>query len=176
MRFSGIVLGFFLFVFLFSAVSAQNYPVRKNSRPSVSANLNARKSLAGSESGIYELINRQRRQNGLDELAWDDRLARLAREYSRKMAKETFFSHYDSDGRTVNERAGDSGIGDWRQIGENLFFCEGYDEFDRLAVSGWMKSPSHRRNILERKYNATGIGVARARNGEIYITQIFVQR
>jgi uncharacterized protein YkwD len=177
-RFSGIVPVFVLFVFLAGGVSvpAQFYRDRRAARPSVSSNLGSRGSLAASETEIFGLVNRERSRQGLGQLAWDDGLARLARAYSRKMAKEGFFDHYDRDGRTVTERAEEMNISDWRKIGENLFFCEGYDRFDRLAVRGWMSSPTHRENILDRKYNASGIGIAETRNGEIYITQIFVQR
>jgi uncharacterized protein YkwD len=175
---SKTLLGVALFVLLISTVpiSAQNYRLRKSSRPAVSSKLNYRGSLASNENEIHALVNRERSRGGLGGLEWDDRLAQLARAYSRQMARESFFSHFDGDGNSVMERAENSAITDWRKIGENLFFCEGYDEFDRLAVRGWMESPTHRQNILDRKFNATGIGIAQSRDGEIYITQVFVER
>ena len=39
------------------------------------------------------------------------------------------------------------------------------------AVKGWMESLGHRKNILTASYDRTGIGVAIAENGKIYITQ-----
>jgi uncharacterized protein YkwD len=56
-----------------------------------------------------------------------------------------------------------------------LFFCEGYDRFDAPAVRVWMDSPEHRRNILDRQFNGTGIGVAQTRGRRIYITQVFIR-
>ncbi|MBC7898485.1 MAG: CAP domain-containing protein, partial [Saprospiraceae bacterium] len=117
---------------------------------------------------------RERGKKRLRELSWDDRLARVARNYSKKMAREGFFGHYDPRGKTVIDRADDSGVGGWAKIGENLFMCRGIESFSDLAVRGWMRSPDHRKNILDRKWTSTGIGVAKARDGSIYITQVFL--
>jgi uncharacterized protein YkwD len=124
---------------------------------------------------ILELVNAERRKNRLTELEWDDDLARMARSYSKQMARENFFEHIDGDGRDVADRAKSAKIKGWSKIGENLFFCEGTTRFDSFAVRGWMKSPTHRQNILDRNWTTTGIGIAEI-NGEIYITQVFIER
>jgi uncharacterized protein YkwD len=36
-----------------------------------------------------------------------------------------------------------------------------------------MRSASHRENILDPEWRGTGIGIAYARDGEIYITEVF---
>ena len=41
------------------------------------------------------------------------------------------------------------------------------------VVRMWLKSPGHKKNI-EGKYNYTGIGIARGRNGQLYYTQLFI--
>ncbi len=127
------------------------------------------------EYQIFELVNAERHRNRLNELDWDDYLAQMARAYSKKMAKENFFAHSDFDGKTVVDRAKDSRIKNWRKIGENLFYYEDNYNFDALAVKGWMESPTHRQNILDRNWTATGIGVAESRDGRIYITQVFLE-
>ena len=99
----------------------------------------------------------------------------MARRYSEDMARGNFFSHYDKRGRTVVERAEHFGIRGWSEIGENLFFCEGYDNFSNLAVKGWLNSSSHRQNMLNPVWTTTGIGVAADRSGRIYITQVFLK-
>ena len=43
------------------------------------------------------------------------------------------------------------------------------------AHEGLMNSPPHRENILDRRFNAIGIGVLRA-NGVLWVTQDFVER
>ena len=133
-------------------------------------------SVAGNdEQRIFSLINREREKNGLGELRWQNDLARLARAYSEKMARENFFSHFERDGASVADRARESRIKNWHKIGENLFYCLGVREYDRFAVQNWMKSETHRRNILDRRLTATGIGLARSREGKIYVTQVFIE-
>ena len=128
------------------------------------------------ELDIFDLVNAERRKKRLDQLVWDDDLAKLARNYSRKMARENFFDHYDSNGSNVIDRASSARIKGWRKIGENLFYCEGIENFSSFAVRGWLKSPSHRKNMLDRDWTDTGIGAARARDGRIYVTQVFIKR
>jgi uncharacterized protein YkwD len=128
------------------------------------------------EMRVFELINRERRRKGLGELSLDAQLSRLARVYSQKMARENFFSHYDDEGNTVETRARRMRIKNYSKIGENLFSCESNANPPALAVRGWMKSPTHRQNILDGAYTETGIGIAESADGEIYITQVFVER
>jgi len=125
------------------------------------------------EAKIFDLVNQVRSRSRLNYLAWDDDLARVARNFSRQMARENFFSHADPNGRTVTERAADER---WSKIGENLFMCSGMDDFTAFSVRGWMKSPSHRRNILDREWTETGLGVHRTRDDQVYVTQVFVRR
>ena len=125
------------------------------------------------ESQVFSLINRERYHSGLPQLAWDDSLANLARSYSQTMAREGFFDHIDSHGDSVVERARHARIRGWQKIGENLFECEPTNELPSLAIRGWMHSPSHRENILDPEWRATGIGIAFASNGDIYVTEVF---
>lgn len=130
----------------------------------------------GNETQILTLINRERTKIGLGQLAWDSRLADLARRYSEKMARDHLFEHIDSDGNDVVARARQSRIRGWSKIGENLFMCSPTEELARLSVRGWMRSPTHRENILDPEWRGTGIGIAYDRNGEIYITEVFTDR
>ena len=125
------------------------------------------------ESEIFRLVNRERSKSRLSYLEWDDDVARVARNFSRQTARENFFSHADRDGKTVIQRAAKVS---WSKIGENLFMCDGMDDFTGFSVRGWMRSPTHRRNILDREWTDTGIGVYQARDGTTYVTQVFVKR
>src|SRR5688572_25686505 len=127
------------------------------------------------ESEVFQLVNRERSRARLGILSWDDRLAKLARDYSRRMAREGFFDHYDRHGRTVMDRAESARIGDWSEIGENLFVCESHTDFTRTAIRGWLESHTHRTNMLNRDWTETGIGIATARDGSIFITQVFTR-
>lgn len=125
------------------------------------------------ESEIFDLVNRERSRARLSYLEWDDDLARVARSFSRQMARERFFSHSDREGRTVIDRAS---LVSWSKIGENLFMCSGMEDYSAFSVRGWMRSPTHRRNILDREWTDSGIGVYRTRDDQIYVTQVFVRR
>jgi len=125
------------------------------------------------EFEIFQLVNRERSRSRLAQLEWDDELARVARNFSRQMAREGFFSHADRQGRTVVERARGAR---WSKIGENLFMAAGMDDISVFSVRGWMRSSSHRKNILDREWTDTGVGVYRTRDDRVYVTQVFVRR
>ena len=125
---------------------------------------------------IFNLINAERAKYSLGLMVWDDDLAIIARDYSERMAKENFFSHFDSNGQSVLERAKTAKIKHWSKIGENLFSCENVKSFDAFAVKNWMNSPTHRENIINPDWTATGIGIAQSKDGEIFITQVFIKR
>ena len=126
------------------------------------------------EMEIFRLVNNERAKQRLQTLEWDARVADLARDYSRQMARQGFFGHYDAKGRTVVERATDQRVRGWSKIGENLFMCDEMDGFERYSVRGWLKSQTHRLNMLDREWSATGIGVFRTNDGRIYVTQVFI--
>lgn len=136
---------------------------------------NSRSNFGGEEFEIFELVNRRRQKSRLGQLEWDGELAEMARRYSQEMARGNFFSHYDKRGGTVTDRAERFGIRGWRGIGENLFFCEGLEDFSGVAVKGWLDSSAHRKNMLSPEWTATGIGVASDRAGRIYVTQVFIK-
>ena len=123
------------------------------------------------ENEVFNLVNRERSRAHLEGLMWDERLAKVARDYSRRMAREGFFDHYDPEGKTVLDRA--SRVRGWSRIGENLFVCDEQPYYTTVAIRGWLKSPTHRTNMLDRTWTATGIGIATARDGSIFITQVF---
>lgn len=125
---------------------------------------------------IFTLINAERIKSRLTELLWDDDVAKISLEYSKKMAKENFFGHFDSHGQDVLKRAKSAKLKDWSKIGENLFSIEQTESFDGFAVKNWMKSPTHRQNILDPEWTTTGIGIAESKDGEIFITQVFIKR
>ena len=126
------------------------------------------------ELRVFTLVNQERAKRGLSTVQWDDRLSALARSFSEQMADEGFFDHYDRQGSSVVDRARRARIKGWRKIGENLFFCERSNQFAGLAIRGWLKSPAHRANMFDPSWTATGIGIARAANGEVFVTEVFV--
>jgi len=107
-------------------------------------------------------------------------LTRIAQRRSCDMARgDSDFSHTDAEGNFI---AGDmvrARFGPYGSVGENIMEMSGTfmrvfgpEEFARAAVEGWMKSPGHRENILNPRYDASGIGVAMA-GGQAFATQVF---
>ncbi len=127
------------------------------------------------ERKILDLVNEEREKRRMPILKWDSRLANLARSYSSKMARENFFGHKDSNGSTLIQRAKEFNITDWSGIGENLYYCKGFDDPTEPAFAGWMKSAGHRSNMLNNSWKTTGIGIARSSDGKIYVTQVFMK-
>ncbi len=128
------------------------------------------------EKKVFDLINDQRTQNGLQELDWSDEIAEIARFHSENMANFSFFSHTDLDGLMVNERADLLGVKKWRAIGENIAFNRGYGNPAESAVQRWMQSPSHRENLLNSRWRESGIGIAVTEDGTYYFTEVFLLR
>ncbi len=128
------------------------------------------------ERQVFELINKKRAEAGLNLLTWNDDVARIARIHSENMANNKFFDHKGLDGSMVNNRADAVGLSKWRSIGENIAYNRGYANPPEFAVEGWMKSPAHRDNILNNRWQESGIGIAIMADGTYYFTQVFLLR
>jgi uncharacterized protein YkwD len=104
-------------------------------------------------------VNQHRAAIGCKPLIWDERLARLARNYSKSMATKRFFGHIDPDGNDPFDRMRHAGIR-YRAAGENL----AAGQTKGIQVYGdWMNSPGHRKVIENSVYTHYGIGFYRNR-------------
>ncbi|OWY65050.1 hypothetical protein B7486_43915 [cyanobacterium TDX16] len=129
--------------------------------------------VAKMEAEIRQRINKIRQENNLKPLENNERLAQVARDYSRKMAQENFFSHTSPSGSTPAQRVSAAGI-TYLMVGENLFRSTNAPNPISLSVKGWMDSPGHRENILRSAFNQTGIGIWQDGN-RFYATQLFMR-
>jgi uncharacterized protein YkwD len=122
------------------------------------------------ERSIHALVNRHRAQRGLRLLVLDPEISRVARRHSAAMAAHARdVGHEGFDDRVLILRRALS----TRRTAENVALNRGYRDPAAEALRGWIASLGHRRNI-EGPYEATGIGVARNPDGELYFTQLFV--
>lgn len=147
------------------------FPTGKPQKPPVLAQTPATTKI---EAAVRQGINKERVKYKLKPLQNNDKLAQVARRYSRQMAAQNFFSHTGADGSTLDKRVQADGISYW-VVGENLFTSTNIPQPVPAAVEGWMKSPGHRENILRPVFRETGVGVWRAGN-TYYITQLFLRR
>ena len=129
--------------------------------------------VAQMEAEIRQRINEIRQENNLNLLENNEKLAQVARDYSRQMAQGNFFSHTSPDGSTPAQRVSAAGI-TYLIVGENLFRSTNAPNPVSLSVKGWMNSPGHRKNILRSAFNQTGVGIWQDGN-RFYATQLFMR-
>ncbi len=128
------------------------------------------------EKEAFNQLNIRRLAANLPALRWSDDLARLARYHSQNMANKKFFSHKGLDGLMVDGRADELGIKGWLAIGENIAFMRGYADPVNVAVTQWMGSSAHRRNLLSEQWIESAVGLAVAPDGSYYFTQVFTDK
>jgi len=151
------------------------------------------------ERRVHDLINKERLDHELAALVSDERLSKIARGHSQDMAARDFFSHTNPEGQDATARGKLAGFTCRKQVARNTF-SEGLGEnlfqdnlYSRIRISGnersydwntreelaahslkgWMNSPGHRRNILEKNYGQTGVGIAVSDDDKVYVTQLF---
>ena len=128
------------------------------------------------EKRAFEQTNLMRTQNGLQPLAWDGDVCRMARIHSESMSRQGYFSHVTPEGLRLRDRAKVVGILHYVVVGENIAYNQGYDDPGAFAVERWMASEKHRANILSPEYKAMAIGSFVAPDGSVYLTQTFITR
>lgn len=104
-------------------------------------------------------------------LTWNRALSAAALAHSSDMARQNYFSHESKDGREVADRAVQAGYR-WRGIGENI--AAGQESADEV-MAGWLASPGHCANIMNRWFTEMGsaYAVGSGRGGRAYWTQVF---
>ena len=127
------------------------------------------------EQEIFALANEERAKLGIGPLRWNEKVADVARSYSKALPEEGFH-HTDAKGRDVKKRLADSGI-IFIAANENLFLSGSMTEETDLArstVDGWLGSPGHRATLLDRDklYSDAGVGVHCERK-ECYVVMNF---
>ncbi len=98
------------------------------------------------------------------ELTWNTQLEEAAYKHSNDMYRKNFFSHVAPDGSKAGLRIERTGY-KWKAYGENI--ASGYAS-EKEVVRGWIKSPGHCKNIMNKGFKEMGV----ARAGD-YWTQEF---
>jgi uncharacterized protein YkwD len=107
-------------------------------------------------------------------LRWDPQLAAVALSHSQEMAATDVFSHRGADGSLPMNRVSRAGI-HWLATGENIAKAQSAAQAEALFMDEPKFQRNHRGNILDLHYNRVGIGIARATDGSLYITQEFAE-
>ena len=124
------------------------------------------------EHYVHRLVNEHRIARGLKPLSFNSEISVVARRHSRDMATgRVGFGH----GGIERRRQEIAGFIARAGVGENVAMVPaGSSHVGAVAVSNWLESSGHRRNI-EGSYDLTGVGIAQGPAGEYYFTQLFVR-
>jgi uncharacterized protein YkwD len=127
--------------------------------------------LSAEEKQIIDMTNAERKKHDLPPLKINLTLCKVARDHAVNQAKQQKMDHV-LDGMGPFQRIKASGYL-YEVAGENVAFRP--DDLPVKAVmEGWMKSPLHRKNILDKEFTEIGLGGApdKART-TYYYTQVF---
>lgn len=147
------------------AAPSQNTEAQE--QPTESEQNQADSELSQYEQEVVELTNNERAKQGLSPLQIDTELSSVAREKSKDMAKNGYFSHTSPTYGSPFDMIKNYGI-NYQTAGENI--AKG-QRTPQEVVNAWMNSDGHRANILNGNYTHIGVGFVEQGN---HWTQMFI--
>ncbi|MDD2573889.1 MAG: CAP domain-containing protein [Bacillota bacterium] len=122
--------------------------------------------LTAGEQKLINLINEERKKEGLNPLSIDIQLSKVARIKSEDMRANSYFAHTSPTYGSPFQMMKDFGI-TYRSAAENIAKTSGVDR----AHTGFMNSEGHRKNILTPGFTHIGVGIS----GNYY-TEMFIRK
>lgn len=121
---------------------------------------------------VMDETNASRVEENLPELTRSSVLDEAARMKAEDMAKGSYFAHWSPEGTSPWHWFTEAGYS-YVYAGENLavHFTD-----STAVVDAWLKSPSHRENIMNEKYTEIGIGTAAGKfegYDTVFVVQLF---
>lgn len=127
--------------------------------------------LSQDEQKLLELVNKARAGEGLEQLAIDESLMKVARTKAKDMTENSYFSHQSPTYGSPFDMM--------RQF-DNAFKSAGENIAGNKTVEGafkaWMASDSHKKNILNSGFKVTGIGIETSNTYGKILVQQFIGR
>lgn len=127
--------------------------------------------LSEDEQKLLELVNKARKDKGVEELVIDDGLMKVARMKAKDMIDNNYFSHQSPTYGSPFDMM--------RQF-DNVFKSAGENIAGNKTVEGafkaWMASDSHKKNILNTGFKVTGIGIENSATYGKILVQQFIGR
>lgn len=162
------ILFIFILLILVETISIGAYEVsKKNNRDELINKIESKEvKLSTEERETLDLINEYRVQNGLTELKPYYDLYNVAKLKAEDLEQNNYFEHQSPNLGTPFEMLRNNKI-QYQIAGENL----AGNTTPARAVNAWINSKTHRENILEERFQYTGIYVV---DSQIY-GKIFVQ-
>ena len=145
------------------------YPNSSNNTGGSSGTTTSTTSMNADEKEVFDLINKQRTNNGLQALKIDNEVQKVARIKAQDMVDNNYFAHESPTYGTPFQMLKSFKIS-YKTAGENI----AANSSNSGAVKAWMNSSGHKANILNSSYNYTGIGVISSKKyGKMYV-QMFI--
>lgn len=120
---------------------------------------------------VLNLINEERKAQGITPLQIDDLLNSTAQTKATDMVKNNYFSHESPTYGSPFEMMQNAGI-TYRTAGENIAGNPSVEN----AVKSWLASESHKQNLLSNAYNYIGIGIEESPAYGYVIVAMFIGR
>jgi uncharacterized protein YkwD len=117
---------------------------------------------------LFSLLNAARKEHGLPLLARNRQLDRVAQEHCRAMKSRGQVSH-DTGAGDPARRVEEAGLRP-QATGENVALAKTVPRLHRVL---WA-SPSHRENVLLRRWDQAGVAVVEKDDGSLLATEVFI--
>ena len=134
-----------------------------------SANING---FSKEQVEVLNLVNKERKANGLKPLTLNKELSNVANIKSRDMIEKGYFDHTSPTYGSPFDMMKKFNIS-YNTAGENIAMGQ---KTPSEVMNSWMNSSGHRANILNSTYTELGVGIQKDSNGTIYWTQMFIGR
>ena len=118
--------------------------------------------LSDQERSVLQALNSLRADSGRPALAVSGPVSDRAQAWADTLAREGRLRHSDLKSLPVP----------FLKAGENVAKASSPEQAAQLFAS----SPPHRANMVDPAYTHVGIGIARGRDGAVYVVQIFVRQ
>ncbi|MGM9535167.1 MAG: CAP domain-containing protein [Intestinibacter sp.] len=119
---------------------------------------------------VLEIVNKERKANGLKPLTLNKELSNVATIKSQDMINKGYFDHTSPTYGSPFDMMKSFGIS-YKAAGENI--AKG-QKTPSEVMNSWMNSSGHRANILSANFTELGVGIAKDSKGTIYWTQMFI--
>lgn len=118
---------------------------------------------------ILDVINAERKKQGLAALQFDDVVMKAAQARSEELA--TSYSHTRPNGKAWSTALDELGL-TTKPRAENIAYGSAPPQY---VANVWLESPGHRKNIMDARYSLTGIAVYQTPDDELAWEQLFVE-
>lgn len=146
------------------------YPNDRIIIPQTSTNNENQNQVKTEAQAVLDLVNQERKKQGLNSLKLSTELNKVALAKSQDMAINNYFSHQSPTYGSPFEMMKKFGI-KYKSAGENIAYNQ---KTPNEVMQAWMASTGHRTNILNKSYTTLGVGYYHNKGNPFWV-QMFIQ-